>query len=367
MRIVRGSIFCEDGVFRNGELRIEGKRIVALLLEEKGECLPLTEEEKEIRILPGLCDLHSHGCVGHDTCEASESELYEMLEFERSQGITSYCPTTMTYDEGKLSGIMERIKACGHPNIKGIYLEGPFISYEKKGAQNAAYIQNPDAAMVKRLKELSGGLVRFVAVAPEVIGAMEMIEAVDVRVTLAHTAAKYDTAVEAFSKGARQVTHLYNAMPAYNHREPGVIGAAYDCQDVMCELICDGIHVHDAVIRNTFRQLGPDRVILISDSMEATGMPDGTYALGGQEVWKKGRLATLADGTLAGSASTLFDCLKHTIEAGVPEHEAIWAATRNPAKAMGILDEVGSLVVGKVADVIMVDRSFALIEVVQGE
>ncbi len=372
MRCVRGNIFCEDGVFRFGELQIEGNRITGLLLEERGECAPLTAEEKARKLLPGLCDLHSHGCVGHDTCEASADELYEMLEFERSQGITSYCPTTMTYDEEKLSGIMERLRACKHPNLKGIYLEGPFISYEKKGAQNPDYIMKPDAAMLMRLQELSGGLVRFVAVAPEVEGAMEMIAATaakkdGVRVTLAHTAADYDTAMEAFSKGACQVTHLYNAMPPYNHREPGVIGAAYDSEAVMCEMICDGIHVHDAVIRNTFRQLGDARVILISDSMEATGMPDGTYALGGQKVIKKGRHATLVDGTLAGSASTLFDCLKHAIEAGVPEASAIWAATRNPAKAMGIWEETGSLTIGKQADVIVVDASFVLCDVIQGE
>lgn len=363
---ISGNIFFPDGTFQYGRLEIGQDCIARISKVDEKE---LTNEEKQTRILPGLVDIHSHGCVGHDTCEATVDELYEMAEFEKSKGVTSYCPTTMTYHEDKLTKICRTIVECNHPNIKGIYLEGPFISKEKKGAQNEAYIMKPDAAMVDRLLEASEGLTKVIAIAPETEGALSVIAQIKdrIRVSVAHTNADYDTAKEAFKNGARQVTHLYNAMPPYNHRNPGVIGAVYDSESVMAELISDGIHVHEAVIRNTFRQLGPERVILISDSMEATGMENGTYALGGQTVYVKNRLATLADGTIAGSASTLFDCLKHAIKIGVPVADAIWAATRNPAMAIGIYDEVGSIEVGKKADLLLLNENFEIMNVIQRE
>lgn len=366
MKILKGNIFFPDGTFRYGRITIEQDKIAEVKeLDESA----LQETEKNIRIIPGLVDIHSHGCVGHDTCEATAEELYEMLEFEKSRGITSYCPTTMTYGEEKLLHICRTIRECNHPNIKGIYLEGPFISKEKKGAQNEAYIMKPDAEMVRRLKEASGGLAKIIAIAPETENALAVIGEIkdEIRVSVAHTNATYEIAKEAFKTGAKQVTHLYNAMPAYNHRKPGVIGAAYDCEEIMAELISDGIHVHEAVIRNTFRQMGDRRVILISDSMEATGMENGTYALGGQTVYVKDRVATLTDGTIAGSASTLFDCLKHAVEIEVPVASAIWAATRNPARAIGIYDQVGSIEAGKQADLILISDGFELLEVIQGE
>jgi len=346
MKQVSGKIFCPDGQFRAGTIYIEGDRIVDIKFGDVPSC--------ESYIIPGLVDIHSHGCVGHDTCDATADELRQMLEFQRSCGVTSYCPTTMTYGQDRLESIIDNVKACGHENIKGIYMEGPFISMEKKGAQNPDYIIPPNEVMLEELLDKAGGLIKVVAIAPEVEGAVELIEKMSDRVhfSLAHTACDYDTAVSAFEAGVTQVTHLYNAMQPYTHRQPGLIGAAYDTPDVFCELIADGIHIHDAVIRNTFRQLGPERVVLISDSMEATGMPDGEYALGGQKVYKKGRKATLADGTIAGSASTLMDCLKYAISIGVPMSDAIFAATRNPAKAIGIYDDVGSIEISKKADLV---------------
>lgn len=359
MEKMRGQLFLPSGEFQLGEIAIEDNIIKEIKLVSEGAIsgAVFSKHEHTQKLIPGLVDIHSHGCVSHDTCDATEEELIEMLEFQKSKGVTSYCFTTMTYDEDRLSKICQTISKIDHPVLKGIYLEGPFISKEKKGAQNEKYIMKPDADMVKRLIEASNGLVKVVAVAPEVDGAMDMIAELknDVRFSLAHTTANYDTAKAAFEAGAKQATHLYNAMPPYNHREPGVIGAVYDSEEVMAELICDGIHVHEAVIRNTFKVLGPERVIMISDSMEATGMGDGTYGLGGQTVHVKGRLATLDDGTIAGSASTLYDCLSHAIRIGVPESYAVWACTRNPAKAIGIYDKVGSIEVGKNADLVLLD------------
>ena len=208
-------------------------------------------------------------------------------------------------------------------------------------------------------------MVKLVTLAPNVEGAMEFIDEVhdEVCISLGHTAADYDTAVEAMRRGAHHVTHLYNAMQPLAHREPGLIGAARDDEQCMAEMICDGIHIHPSVIRATFKMFGPERIVLISDSMMATGMENGTYQLGGQEVTMKDCKATLKDGTIAGSATNLYDCMRKVVSFGVPMSEAIFAATRNPAKSIGIYDEVGSLSVGKEADILLVTNDLELKEV----
>jgi len=238
-------------------------------------------------------------------------------------------------------------------------MEGPYLSEKKKGAQNAAYLHKPDLEMFERLDNLSGNKFKIVSIAPEVEGAMELITALKDRVvlSLAHTTADYDTATEAFSRGARHVTHLYNAMPPFHHRDPGVIGAAYDAMDSTVELIVDGIHLHPSVVRATLEMFGEDRVVFVSDSMMATGLPDGTYALGGQEVNVSGKKATLiADGAIAGSATNLMDCVKNAVKnVGIPLTTAIKAAAVNPAKRIGIYDEYGSITPGKIANIVLLD------------
>lgn len=186
---------------------------------------------------------------------------------------------------------------------------------------------------------------------------MEFIREVseDVNVAVAHTTADYDTALEAFRLGAREVTHLFNAMPGFTHRAPGVVGAALDSPWSRVELICDGIHIHPSVVRATFKMFGPDRVVLISDTMRAAGMTDGKYDLGGQEVTVEGPLATLADGTIAGSVTDLMACLKTAVSFGIPLADAVRAAAVNPAQAIGIFDRVGSLEPGKRANVVVLD------------
>ena len=350
METIKGFIYTENFTFRPREMVCDEGIIISVKDVSEGDLSP---EEKETYIIPGLVDIHSHGCVGHDTCDADPAGLKEMLAYQRKNGIFTYFPTTMTLDEERLTKICKVTAqvAAEDETIGGIYLEGPFISYEKRGAQNPAYIAAPDYEMIKRLDAASGGRVRFVAIAPEKDGAIDCIRqgSGSFKYSIAHTTADYDTTIEAFRAGVHHVTHLFNAMPSYSHREPGVIGAALDCEDVCVELIADGIHVHPAAVRNTFKAFGPERVILISDSCEAAGMPDGEYELGGQKVFKKGRRATLSDGTLAGSASNLMDCLKEAIRMGVPKEWAVRAATYNPAVEAGVADRVGSLTLGKKA------------------
>lgn len=248
-------------------------------------------------------------------------------------------------------------------------MEGPFISMAKKGAQNPLYVHKPDAEMFRRLQKEADGLYHICVVAPEEPGAMEFIDEVkgEVRVSVAHTTADYDTASEAFAHGARQVTHLYNAMPPFTHRAPGVIGAACDNEEVMVEMICDGVHLHPSTIRTSFKMFGKERIIMISDSMMATGMPDGIYSLGGQEVQVHGNKATLTvDGAIAGSATNLFNCMRYAVkEAGLPFESVLKCVTENPARAAGIWEKYGSIESGKYADCVIVDADLNIRHIIK--
>ena len=319
-------------------------------------------------LIPGLTDIHFHGCMGHDFCEGTKEAIDAIAAYEASQGVTTLCPATMTLARETLSDICKNAARYAKTQdtnsddkaiLAGINLEGPFISLKKKGAQNPEFIHRPDIEMFRQLEADAEGLVKTIAIAPEEPGAMEFIDTLkdDVVISIAHTTADYEIAKEAIDHGAHHVTHLYNAMPPLAHREPGVIGAA--CENDAChvELICDGIHIHPATVRTTFKMFGDDRIILISDSMEATGMPDGQYALGGLPVTVKGNLATLTDGTLAGSATNLMDCLRTVVNVmGIPLESAVKCAAVNPAKEIGIFENYGSIEAGKIANLVLLKK-----------
>ncbi len=322
-------------------------------------------------VAPGLIDLHFHGCCGHDFCDGTSEALSAIARSEASWGITSICPATMTFPEDRLLTVMKtaaRWKAADdEAALVGINMEGPFISPGKIGAQNPHFVQQPNIAMMHRLMDASEGLVKLVDIAPEEAGAIEFIEQLhrDVRISIAHTCATYKQARSAFEAGARQVTHLYNAMPPLHHRAPGPIPAAVEEDGVSAEIITDGIHVSAAMVRLAFQLFTGARMILISDSMMACGMGDGTFELGGQAVSVTDRRATLVDGTLAGSASNLADCLAWAItEADIPAEVALRSATANPAQALGIADEVGSIGAGKKADLVLFDSSWKVAGVI---
>ena len=320
-------------------------------------------------VIPGLTDLHFHGCQGADFSDGDPAGLQTMADYELSRGVTQICPAGMTLDVPQLEKICRtaaehKAHARSGADLVGVNLEGPFLSQAKKGAQNGAWIRDPDPALLLRLKELSGGLVKLVSLAPEAPGAIDFIRQVkdQVRVSVAHTACDYDQALAAFDAGAKQATHLFNAMNPFAHRAPGPIGAASD-SDCMVELICDGIHIHPAVIRAVFK-LFAGRVIIISDSLRACGMPDGQYELGGQDIFVKGPLATLADGTIAGSITDLMGGMVRAVGYGVDLHAAVTAAAVHPAQALGIYDRYGSLDVGKIANIVILNSDFSLQNVI---
>lgn len=331
-------------------------------------------------VIPGLVDIHFHGAVGKDLCDAEPAAIAAIAEYERANGITSICPATMTLGAERLLQICRsaalysgknRVKPQDEQSpassqspvgarLMGLHLEGPFIAPEKKGAQNPAYIIPPSVELLDKLLEESCGLVKLITVAPEVSPAMTFIpEAVSrgVHVSVGHTTCDYDVAAQAFALGADHLTHTCNAMPPLSHRAPGPIGAGYMADNVFAEVICDGIHVHPAVVRGLLRLFGEDHVVFISDSMRAAGMPDGVYDLGGLDVHVSGACARLADGTIAGSVSNLMQCVRQAVSMGISLETAVTCATINPARSIGIDRQVGSLDIGKYADCVLLDRN----------
>lgn len=353
MKIVNAKVYTEKGTFQKLDVYTDGEQIAN---ESSDEAVI---DGAGCYLIPGLTDIHFHGCMGHDFCDGTHEAMEAMACYEASCGVTTIVPATMTLGKETLMNICKA--AATYPNQKGailcgINMEGPFVSLKKKGAQNGAYIHKPDVEMFRELNEASGKLVKLLAIAPEEPGALECIRELkdEVVLSVAHTTADYEKAREAFLAGANHVTHLYNAMAGLSHREPGVVGAAADDEHVEVELICDGIHIHPVTVRQTFKMFGDERIILISDSMEATGMKDGEYSLGGQKVVKKGNLATLEDGTIAGSATNLMDCMRTAVQKmGIPLESAVRCAAVNSAKSVGIYEQYGSITPGKVANMVL--------------
>lgn len=314
-------------------------------------------------LIPGLVDVHFHGCAGVDFSEQTKKALDTIGRYEAEHGITSICPATMTIAQESLLEIckeaQEYTQKENASRLCGIHLEGPFISMKKRGAQNPDYVQKPDIETFCRLQEAAHGLVRMITIAPEVEGAETFIRKLsgNVHISVGHTMSDYETASHAFALGADHVTHMYNGMCGFSHRAPGVIGAAFDAKHVMVELICDGVHIDPSVIRATFQMFGPNRVVLVSDSMMATGMEDGNYSLGGLPVTVKGNLATLSDGTIAGSVTDLMDCMRMAVQMGIPFETAVRAATYNPAKSIGVENMCGSIEVGKYGDCVLLQKN----------
>ena len=366
MIIKGGKVFQEDGSFLEQAIYINDHRLVDKAeYQDDGEVI----DAEGLLVLPGLVDIHSHGAAGEDFSDGNPEGLKKILQYEKRCGITSYCPTSMTFPKERLRQIFASIKGAQTEEgakVVGINMEGPFLDPVKKGAHVEEWIAAPDAAFVRELNQDVDGLVRLVTLAPNMEGAEEFIKEMheEVCISLGHTAADYDCASRAMKLGAHHVTHLYNAMQPFGHRAPGLIGAAMDDPECMVELICDGYHIHPSAIRAAFRMFGPERVILISDSMRATGMENGTYELGGQEVTVKDRKAVLKDGTLAGSATNLYGCMCKAVEFGIPLEQAIMAATANPARSIGIFDRVGSIRIGKQADLLLVSENLELKRVI---
>lgn len=355
MRYENGWIF-EDGRFVRGGFSVENGRFAHVLEDVPGPA----EDLDGALVIPGLVDIHVHGCAGADFSDGDYAGLVRMARYLARRGVTSFAPASMTlpYDAlDKAFHAAARLRREGLADgarLMGIQMEGPFLSREKRGSQNPAYLRLPDWDRFLRLYDAAEGLLRIVDVAPELPGAVEFTRRASekCRVSVAHTAAGYDQAAAVFDAGATHLTHLFNAMSGIHHRHPGPIGAASERENVTAELICDGIHVHPSAVRMAFR-LFPGRICLISDALRCCGMADGSYSLGGQEILLSGGVARLTGGAIAGSAADLYQCMRRAVSFGIPREQAVWAATALPARVIGRESETGAIADGRAADFVI--------------
>lgn len=355
MRYENGWIFA-DGRFVRGGFSVENGRFAHVLEDVPGPA----EDLDGALVIPGLVDIHVHGCAGADFSDGDYAGLVRMARYLARRGVTSFAPASMTlpYDAlDKAFHAAARLRREGLADgarLMGIQMEGPFLSREKRGSQNPAYLRLPDWDRFLRLYDAAEGLLRIVDVAPELPGAVEFTRRASekCRVSVAHTAAGYDQAAAVFDAGATHLTHLFNAMSGIHHRHPGPIGAASERENVTAELICDGIHVHPSAVRMAFR-LFPGRICLISDALRCCGMADGSYSLGGQEILLSGGVARLTGGAIAGSAADLYQCMRRAVSFGIPRERAVWAATALPARVIGRESETGAIADGRAADFVI--------------
>ena len=355
MRYENGWIFA-GGRFVRGGFSVENGRFAHVLEDVPGPA----EDLDGALVIPGLVDIHVHGCAGADFSDGDYAGLVRMARYLARRGVTSFAPASMTlpYDAlDKAFHAAARLRREGLADgarLMGIQMEGPFLSREKRGSQNPAYLRLPDWDRFLRLYDAAEGLLRIVDVAPELPGAVEFTRRASekCRVSVAHTAAGYDQAAAVFDAGATHLTHLFNAMSGIHHRHPGPIGAASERENVTAELICDGIHVHPSAVRMAFR-LFPGCICLISDALRCCGMADGSYSLGGQEILLSGGVARLTGGAIAGSAADLYQCMRRAVSFGIPREQAVWAATALPARVIGRESETGAIADGRAADFVI--------------
>lgn len=352
----------ENFEIKNGSIETEGECISSLSQRADGE------DMGEFFVLPGFVDIHTHGGDKVDWCDCDEDKLQKLSMYYAKHGVTSVCPTTMTLPESELSKILfaiEKLKGNEHgAYIHGVNMEGPYISYEKRGAQNPKYIRRADEKEFERLNAISK--ILLVDLAPEMPGALDFSSSISKKAvcSIAHTAADFEQAQAGFENGFSHATHLFNAMTPFESRKPGVVGAVFSSDSVTAELICDGFHLAPATVKLAFKILGAKRAVAISDSLSSAGCEDGEYVLGGQKVIVKNSRAHLEDGTIAGSTTNLFDEFKNLLSFGIPFKDALAACTVNPARVIGMDGVCGSIKEGKNADLIFVEKKMTIAHVV---
>lgn len=362
--IINGRIVTKDEVIDNGIIVFDNKICGLARNIDVSGCE--IHDANGNYVIPGLVDLHIHGFCGDDVCDADINGLRRMAVAITKNGVTSWCPTTMTVEKDNIISALDTIRKLKTNPVGakalGANVEGPFINPIRKGAQAEENILAPDADFALENKDV----IKLITVAPEMEGGLDFVEKVtsnsDITVSIGHTDADYECAKKAIEKGARHITHLFNAMTPLHHVQPGVIGAAFEDDRVSCELIADTFHVKTALYKMLARNK-KDKMVLITDCIRAGGMPDGEYTLGGQPVTVKGIECRLEDGTVAGSVLTLNKAVYNFMHnSDVSIVQAVNMASLNPAMVVGEADTIGSLEVGKCADIVIADDEMNIME-----
>ena len=337
-------------------ITLDGDTIVFISTREASSSTSVTYDFKDATLTAGLLDIHMHGAMGHDVMDETPEALSAISKFLASHGVTEYLATTVTASMEHTLGALDRISRhmVGRPaddaaRIAGIHIEGPFVSHLKRGMHPEEFIVEPSARLLDRFWAASRGQIKLMTIAPELPGAIETIRRASelgIRSSLGHSNADKAETLRAVQAGATTATHTFNAMRALDHREPGILGVVLDCDELYADLICDGVHVAPEMVRLWLKAKGPERAMLITDSLEAAGMPNGVYKLGQTTVHvRDGRCATGA-GVLAGSVMTLEQAVGNLREmTGADLPTAVRLASRNPARMLGLAEglEAGSM------------------------
>lgn len=366
--IYADKFFYASGIEGPGYLLITDGKFSSFSKEEPKDCEVINCSGKWIA--PGLVDTHIHGLLNQDVMDNDPEGLQKISEGLLSCGVTSFLPTTLTASTDRLNAVVETIyknaaKVTG-ARIEGIFLEGPFFTEQYKGAQDPAFFYKPSAEKLAKWQELSGGLIKKIAIAPELEGAKEFVKYAvsnNVKVALAHSNATYQQAKEAVESGANIFIHTYNGMSPLHHREPGMVGAAMSLKDVFAEVICDGHHVHPIAAKILMDARGRDHTVMVTDCMRAGAMPDGDYTLGDSPVTMLGGVVRLkSNNSLAGSVLQLKDAVKNVVEWEIATpFEAVQMATSVPAQSVGIDDRCGKIAEGRNADFIVLTPQLDLL------
>lgn len=362
-------IVLKDRMLEDSAILIEDKKIKKILSSDELEGKEVIDYKDSI-ICPGFVDTHVHGFCGHDFMDKSDEGLRSICRDILKAGVTSILPTTLTASEDDIMEVVRIVKdnkdAYG-AKIQGIFLEGPFFTEKYKGAQNPSYFLKPEIEKLRKWQEIAGGMIKKVALAPELEGSEEFVKKareMGIYVALGHSDASYDEAKSAVDAGANIFVHTYNGMSGLHHRNPGMVGAAMTLEDVFAELICDGHHVHPVAADVLIRSRGYESVALISDCMMAGGMPVGKYKLGDYNVVLDGETVRLKEGNLAGSVLKMRDAVKNLVKWGITSpFEAIQMGTQVPAKSVGIDNVCGVIEEGRAADILVLDDEFSIVDV----
>lgn len=363
--ILKGNILNDSFEFQKGEVHIENNIIKDIVFNDN-----ITDD---CYIVPGFIDTHMHGAMGDEFFNCDFENSKKIMEFEAQNGTTSLIPAISAAPKEKLlecAAFMKDLCECdidNHAKIYGIHMEGPFFAPEFKGAHALSNIRNSNVDEFKEIFEKCGGYLKIMTIAPELPGSKETIEYAvknGVVMSLGHTNATFDDIEKGVKWGVSRATHLFNAMSPLHHREPGTVGGALYHDKIKCEVICDFFHVRPEVIKLIYKIKGSDGIIMITDSVSGTGLPDGEYTLSGRVFTVKNGESRFPDGTICGGSTCLIDGIKNLASIGIPLNECIKTATKNPAEDAGIYDKVGSITKGKIADIVVLSKNLDIKEIV---